>query len=129
MFKKNKNLLYIAASLVIFIVLAVLYANPVISGKRLMQHDIVFYKGGAEELLQYRANNDKETYWSDAMFGGMPTYQTGAQFRGDVIKKIDDLFMFLPKPANFFGPYWAQARHLLRSRAVGSARPARFRVS
>lgn len=101
MFKKNKNLLYIAASLVIFIVLAVLYANPVISGKRLMQHDIVFYKGGAEELLQYRANNDKETYWSDAMFGGMPTYQTGAQFRGDVIKKIDDLFMFLPKPANY----------------------------
>ena len=101
MFKNKKNLLYIAASLIIFIVLAVLYANPVISGKRLMQHDIVFYKGGAEELLQYRANNDKETYWSDAMFGGMPTYQTGAQFRGDVIKKIDDIFMFLPKPANY----------------------------
>ncbi|WP_312768069.1 YfhO family protein [Epilithonimonas sp.] len=101
MFKNNKNLIFVLASLVIFILLAVVYANPVISGKRLMQHDIVFYKGGAEELLQYRANNDKETYWSDAMFGGMPTYQTGAQFRGDVIKKIDDLFLFLPKPANY----------------------------
>ncbi len=101
MFKNNRNLIFVFASLVIFILLAVVYANPVISGKRLMQHDIVFYKGGAEELLQYRANNDKETYWSDAMFGGMPTYQTGAQFRGDVIKKIDDVFMFLPKPANY----------------------------
>ncbi len=101
MFKNNRNLIFDFASLVIFILLAVVYANPVISGKRLMQHDIVFYKGGAEELLQYRANNDKETYWSDAMFGGMPTYQTGAQFRGDVIKKIDDVFMFLPKPANY----------------------------
>lgn len=101
MFKNKKNLIFILASFVIFILLAVVYANPVISGKRLMQHDIVFYKGGAEELLQYRANNENETYWSDAMFGGMPTYQTGAQFRGDVIKKIDDLFLFLPKPANY----------------------------
>ncbi|MBP7500905.1 MAG: hypothetical protein KA796_13740, partial [Chryseobacterium sp.] len=101
MFKNNKNLIFILASFVVFILLAVVYANPVISGKRLMQHDIVFYKGGAQELLQYRANNENETYWSDAMFGGMPTYQTGAQFRGDVIKKIDDLFLFLPKPANY----------------------------
>ncbi|MCG2793535.1 MAG: YfhO family protein [Weeksellaceae bacterium] len=101
MFKNNKNLIFILASLVVFVLLAVVYANPVISGKRLMQHDIVYYKGGAEELLQYRANTGKETYWSDAMFGGMPTYQTGAQFRGDVIKKIDDLFLFLPKPANY----------------------------
>jgi hypothetical protein len=54
-----------------------------------------------KRTLDYRANNGKETYWSDAMFGGMPTYQTGAQFRGDVIKKIDDVFNFLPKPANF----------------------------
>ena len=89
MFKNKKNILFVIASLVIFVLLAILYANPVISGKRLMQHDIVFYKGGAEELLQYRANNENETYWSDAMFGGMPTYQTGAQFRGDIIKKID----------------------------------------
>lgn len=101
MLKKNKNLIFILASLVVFVLLAVVYANPVISGKRLMQHDIVYYKGGAEELLQYRATTGKETYWSDAMFGGMPTYQTGAQFRGDVIKKIDDLFLFLPKPANY----------------------------
>ena len=98
---KNKNILYIVISLAVFIVLALAYANPVISGKQLLQHDIVQYKGGAKELLDYRANNGTETYWSDAMFGGMPTYQSGAQFRGDVIKKIDDAFNFLPKPANF----------------------------
>ncbi|MBB1574452.1 MAG: YfhO family protein, partial [Flavobacteriaceae bacterium] len=43
----------------------------------------------------------EETYWSDAMFGGMPTYQTGAQFRGDVIKHVDNALNFLPKPANY----------------------------
>lgn len=98
---KNKNLIYTAVCLIVFIVLALAYANPVISGKSLIQPDIVHYKGGAKELLDYRANNENETYWSNSMFGGMPTYHTGAQFRGDVIKKIDDVLMFLPKPANY----------------------------
>ena len=65
---KNKNILYIVISLAIFVVLALVYNNPVISGKQLLQHDIVQYKGGAKELLDYRANTGKETYWSDAMY-------------------------------------------------------------
>jgi hypothetical protein len=84
---KNKNLIYIAISLVVFIVLAFLYSTPVFSGKQLFQHDIVQYRGGAKELLDYRANTGNETYWSDSMFGGMPTYQMGSQFKGDIIKK------------------------------------------
>ena len=98
---KNKKLLLIIGSLVAFVILALVYANPVITGKQLFQHDIVQYKGGAKELLDYRAQNNEETYWSDSMFGGMPTYQMGAQFRGDIIKKIDDVLNFLPKPANY----------------------------
>lgn len=98
---KNKNIIFIVISLAIFVVLALVYNSPIITGKQLLQHDIVQYKGGAKELLDYRANNNTETYWSDSMFSGMPTYQTGAQFRGDIIKKIDDVFNFLPKPANF----------------------------
>lgn len=98
---KNKKYIFIAASLLLFVILAIVYANPVLNGKQLFQHDIVQYKGGAKELLDFRANNGKETYWSDSMFGGMPTYQMGAQFRGDLIKSVDDFFMLLPKPANY----------------------------
>ncbi|MGN7862976.1 YfhO family protein [Chryseobacterium sp. 22458] len=98
---KNKNLIYIAASLVIFIVLAFLYSTPVFTGKQLFQHDIVQYRGGAKELLDYRAKTGNETYWSDSMFGGMPTYQMGSQFKGDIIKKIDSNLNFLPRPVNY----------------------------
>ena len=98
---KNKKLIFIIASLVLFIILALVYANPVLTGKQLFQHDIVQYKGGAKELLDYRAQNGQETYWSDSMFGGMPTYQMGAQFRGDIVKSIDGVLNFLPKPANY----------------------------
>ncbi|MCL8538795.1 YfhO family protein [Chryseobacterium gallinarum] len=98
---KNKNIIYIAISLVVFIVLAFLYSTPVFTGKQLFQHDIVQYRGGAKELLDYRANTGNETYWSDSMFGGMPTYQMGSQFKGDIIKKIDSNLNFLPRPVNY----------------------------
>lgn len=98
---KNKNLIYIAISLVVFIILAFLYSTPVFTGKQLFQHDIVQYRGGAKELLDYRADTGKETYWSDSMFGGMPTYQMGSQFKGDIIKQIDSKLNFFPRPVNY----------------------------
>lgn len=98
---KNKNLIFSGISIVLFIVFALLYANPIFQGKELMQYDIMQYKGGAKELLDYRAKHGEETYWSDSMFGGMPTYQMGAQFRGDFIKQVDNALNFLPKPANY----------------------------
>lgn len=101
MILKNKNWIFAVGSLVVFMALALLYAHPVFSEKELLQHDIVQYKGGAKELLDYRAQHQEETYWSNSMFGGMPTYQMGAQFRGDVIKHIDNALNFLPKPANY----------------------------
>ena len=109
MLKNNKNLLYIIGSLLLFVVIAYFYASPAINGKQLFQHDIVQYKGGAKELLDYRAEYGKETYWSDSMFGGMPTYQMGSQFRGDFIKQVDKVFMTFPKPVNYlfllFSPF------------------------
>lgn len=98
---KNKNLIFSLVSVGIFMIFALFYANPVFQGKELIQHDIVQYRGGARELLDYRAQFGKETYWSDSMFGGMPTYQMGAQFRGDFIKQVDNVLNFLPKPANY----------------------------
>lgn len=98
---KNKRTLYIIISLVAFLVIAFLYSAPVLTGKQLFQHDIVQYRGGAKELLDYRANNGKETYWSNSMFGGMPTYQMGSRFEGDIIKKADSYLNILPRPVNY----------------------------
>ncbi|MDO4763546.1 MAG: YfhO family protein [Flavobacteriaceae bacterium] len=98
---KNKNLIFSLLSLGLFVVFALLYSSPVFQDKTLIQHDIVQYKGGAKELLDHRAEYGKETYWSNSMFGGMPTYQMGSQFRGDFIKQIDNILNFLPRPANY----------------------------
>jgi len=100
MIKNNKNILSIIFSLSIFVVIALVYVYPILIGKELIQPDIVQYKGGASELIKHRIETGEETYWSNAMFSGMPTYQTGARFTGDAIRILDKTLNFLPRPAN-----------------------------
>ncbi len=94
--------LYSFAALFLFVILAMVYNSPLLSGnKALAQPDIEKYKGSAKEMHDYEKESGKETYWSDAMFGGMPTYQTGAKYPNDWIKKVDRFFRFLPRPADY----------------------------
>ncbi|MGI9526840.1 MAG: YfhO family protein [Weeksellaceae bacterium] len=98
----NKNILFSIISLVIFVVISMIYNSPLIGGKTaISQPDIINYKGSAKEMQDYREATGEETYWSDAMFGGMPTYQTGAQYEHHYIKKIDEVLRFLPRPADY----------------------------
>ena len=99
--KNKKNLLYILGSIIFFALIALIYCSPVLSGKSIIQPDIINYRGSAEEMLTYQEQTDERVYWSDAMFGGMPTYQTGAQYDLDMIKGIDKLIRFLPRPADY----------------------------
>ena len=100
--KSRQQILFSVISLVIFAVIALVYNSPVISGKNaISQPDIINYKGSAQEMQQYRDQTGGETYWSDAMFGGMPTYQTGAQYEFHWIKKLDESLRFLPRPADY----------------------------
>ena len=102
MSKFQKNILFSVVALVIFAVIALVYNSPVISGnKSISQPDIVNYKGSAQEMVQHSQATGDETYWSNAMFSGMPTYQTGAQYPNHWIKKLDETLRFLPRPADY----------------------------
>lgn len=98
--KKNK-LIFSAVAIVLFAILALIYCNPVLSDQSIIQPDIVNYKGSAEEMQKFQEQTGENTYWSNAMFGGMPTYQTGAKYDYDFIKKIDHTLRFLPRPADY----------------------------
>lgn len=92
---------------VVFIVVSLAYFNPVLSGKKLYQSDIVQYKGNARQLIDHRARTGEELYWTDAVFGGMPTYQLGAQYDYDFIDGLDKALRFLPRPADYLFLYFA----------------------
>ena len=81
--------------LLVFIFLSIAYFNPVINGKKIYQSDIVQYKGMAKQQIDYQKNNGVETYWTNSAFGGMPTYQLGAKYDHNYIKKLDLFLRFL----------------------------------
>ena len=88
--------------MVVFIMISVVYNSPVISGKNaIYQPDIINYKGSAQQMQAHEKATGEQTYWSDAMFGGMPTYQTGAKYPNHWIKKVDEVIRFLPRPADY----------------------------
>lgn len=89
-----------------FILVALLYFYPVLQGKKIYQHDIVQYTGMAKEQNDFRAEYKTEPYWTNASFGGMPTYQSGAKYPHDYIGKLDDLLRFLPRPADYLFLYF-----------------------
>lgn len=100
--KIKSNWVYVAIVFVIFVVFSLLYNTPVFTGNNaLSQSDIINYKGGAQEMLNFEKQTGENIYWSDAMFAGMPTYQSGASYQGYWIKTVDQFFRFLPRPADY----------------------------
>jgi len=89
-----------------FVAIALFYFNPVLKGKEIFQSDIVQYIGMAKEQSDFRAETGEEPYWTDAAFGGMPTYQLGAYYPHNYIKKLDSVLRFLPRPADYLFLYF-----------------------
>ena len=89
-----------------FITISLLYFYPVIQGKKISQSDIVQYTGMAKEQNDFRAEYKAEPYWTNSAFGGMPTYQLGANYPNDFIGKLDDTLRFLPRPADYLLLYF-----------------------
>lgn len=91
---------------ILFCVAALLYFNPVLSGKEIIQSDIVQYRGMAKQQNDFRAKTGEETYWTQSAFGGMPTYQLGAKYPHNYIKNLDLALRFLPRPADYLLLYF-----------------------
>ena len=85
-----------------FVLVSLAYFNPVLKGKQIFQSDIKHHDGMAKQQRDFRANTGEETYWTNSAFGGMPTYQLGARYPHDYIKKLDETLRFLPRPAELF---------------------------
>ena len=91
--------------LTLFVIASLAYFSPVLQGKAIFQSDIAQYKGMAKERNDYKETTGIESYWTNSAFGGMPTYQLGANYPHDYIKKLDRLIRFLPRPADYLFLY------------------------
>ena len=93
-------------SIIVFVLVSIIYFHPVLEGKKIEQSDIRQFIGMSKEIVDYRAEYGSEPYWTNAAFGGMPSYQVSTYYPNDFIKKIDGLFRFLPRPADYLFLYF-----------------------
>lgn len=89
-----------------FILISLVYFYPVLQGKKIQQSDIAQYIGMAKEQNDFRDSEGAEPYWTNSSFGGMPTYQLGANYPHNYIKKLDTALRFLPRPADYLFLYF-----------------------
>jgi len=104
--KGTKALFYHFFALVFFVVASLAYFYPVLQGKTIVQSDIIQYTGMAKEQNDFRKYTNEEPYWTNSAFGGMPTYQLGAYYPHDYVRKLDRTIRFLPRPADYLFLYF-----------------------
>lgn len=104
-----KTWLPVLAAIAAFYIATLGYFSPVLEGKHLKQHDIMQYKGMAQEMVEHReAYDGDEPLWTGSMFGGMPAYQIGVVWPANAMNWVDSvLHGFLPRPASFLFLYMA----------------------
>lgn len=110
-----RRILPVLAALLAFYALSVAYFSPVLEGQQLVQSDIRQYRGMAQELVEHRAVEEDEPFWTGSMFGGMPAYQIGVKWPATALDVVDRFFHgFLPRPASFLFLYMLGMFVLLR---------------
>ena len=87
---------------VLFLALSYGFVPKVLEGKIVNQSDISGYIGMSHEMTQWnKAHPGDPAYWSDSMFGGMPTTAIAAPTKGDGTQWIYKLLMLGKRPATY----------------------------
>jgi len=115
-----KPLLPHFAVLLAFIGLSLIYMQPLLEGKELMQSDIIQFKGMSQEIVDFREKTGEEPLWTGSMFSGMPAYQISVLYPNNWSKELLNWFNIgLPRPANYLFLLMAGAYFLFVVLGVG----------
>ncbi len=96
----NKNLLYYAGAVALFLVITFVFFYPMLEGKKLKATDTSTYIGGSKEISDFRKSSGEEPLWTNSLFSGMPTYQISTIWKGQYLSQVDKIFtLFLKPPA------------------------------
>ena len=91
-------------AVVIFLLIAILYCKPVLEGRVISQHDILGWKGMAQQSIEFKEKHGHYPLWTNSLFSGMPGYTIAMEpsHKVQTMYLYGVLNLFLPKPADFF---------------------------
>ena len=86
----------------LFLALSYGFVPQVLDGQIVNQSDISGYVGMSHEMTEWnKAHPDDPTYWTDSMFGGMPTTAISTQNGGDYTQPLYNLLFAGKRPATW----------------------------
>lgn len=89
------------AAIVIAVITIYIYFNPMLSGKVLKQHDVQQWRATYNEIDQFQKNSGERTFWTNAIFSGMPTYLIGPSYKGNFTTTVSQFIStILPNPVD-----------------------------
>lgn len=93
-----KKFLLDLIAILAFIVISFIYFFPAITEDRILfQHDTVAGAGAGQEAKEYYERTGERTRWTNALFGGMPTYQMSPSYDSTepltFVQKVYHLFL------------------------------------
>jgi hypothetical protein len=94
-----KKLLPDFIAVLAFILISFLYFFPAdIENRALFQHDAAAGMGAGQEIKEYREKTGEQSRWTNALFGGMPTYQIAPSYSSSrPLTVVEDVYhLYLP---------------------------------
>lgn len=89
--------------IVLIVIVNILYFMPQFEGKVVRQGDIIQHVGMSKEATDYREKTGEEALWTNAMFGGMPTYQISAKPKNNLLTYVEkSMSLYIGRPAGYF---------------------------
>lgn len=109
-----------ALAILFFVVISTAYFfEPATQGKILFRHDTSAGAGAGQEAKAYHDQTGKTTRWTDALFGGMPTYQIAPSYPSTkAIQTIGNLY-HLGLPVNIWYIFIMMVGFFILMRAMG----------
>ena len=104
---KTNNTIFKKAAIAIgaialFLALSYGFVPQVLDGKIVDQSDISGFVGMSHEMTEWnKVHPEDPAYWSDSMFGGMPTTAISAPRKGDLTQWIYDALLTGKRPATY----------------------------
>ena len=103
---------------VLFVAISFVYFFPAdIEGRILYRHDSSASRGAGQELSEYQERTGERTRWTNALFGGMPTYQMAPSYDStNMLNKAATVYhLWLPENVWFVFAYLLGFYLLLRA--------------
>jgi hypothetical protein len=97
-----KKLLPHLIAFLVFLTVSILFCLPALKGDVLEQHDILGWKGMAQNAFDYKEKHGHFPLWNTNVFSGMPNYMIAMEGKS-ILPNFNAIFgLGLPQPINFF---------------------------